>query len=299
MQISTSPNATCLAARCCCARMCALTGIIMLAGCAGAGPSVSSDSLLLAERAFATQAAREGVRASFLANFADDGIAFEPAPVRLRETWEARPAAKDPKAVQLAWEPAFAAIAASGDLGFTTGPFELSLAGGAGPPEHGIYTSVWRRDSGGTWKVVLDAGVGTPMAIPVGALLPATRVLADMGTATQTPGALERGFAMAPATALAHALAPDVRWYQEGEAPVIGLAEIVAMLAVMPPRYGAEPAAEVMSTSRDFAYTYGTLNTSQGTNGARRHYVHLWTRGNDGRWQIAVMIWLAANSTPP
>ena len=50
---------------------------------------VALGSLVDAELAFARMGVERGVRDAFLANFADDGIAFEPAPVRLRETWSA------------------------------------------------------------------------------------------------------------------------------------------------------------------------------------------------------------------
>ena len=43
-------------------------------------------SLVDAELAFARMGIERGVRAAFLAHFADDGVVFEPAPVKLRET---------------------------------------------------------------------------------------------------------------------------------------------------------------------------------------------------------------------
>ena len=62
-------------------------------------------SLVDAELAFARMGLARGVREAFLANFADDGIVFEPAPVKLREAWRARPKPADPLAVKLEWAP--------------------------------------------------------------------------------------------------------------------------------------------------------------------------------------------------
>ena len=45
-----------------------------------------------------------GVRAAFLANFAPDGIVFEPNPVRVHDAWNARPAPADPLAQRLAYD---------------------------------------------------------------------------------------------------------------------------------------------------------------------------------------------------
>ena len=74
---------------------------------------VALGSLVDAELAFARMGSSRGVREAFLANFADDGVVFEPAPVRLRETWRARPAPTDPLAVTLAWSPAQAGEAST------------------------------------------------------------------------------------------------------------------------------------------------------------------------------------------
>jgi len=63
-------------------------------------------SLIDAELAFARLGLEQGIRAAFLASFAPDGVAFEPAPVRLVEVWTARPAAPNPKALKLEWHPA-------------------------------------------------------------------------------------------------------------------------------------------------------------------------------------------------
>src|SRR6476619_7015287 len=122
---------------------------------------VALGSLVDAELAFARTGVERGVREAFLANFSDDGIAFEPAPVRLRETWSARPAPADPLALKLAWKPAQAGVSRSFDMGYTTGPFTLSTATQP-TPQHGVFFSVWQRTRGGAWKVMIDAGIRTP-----------------------------------------------------------------------------------------------------------------------------------------
>jgi ketosteroid isomerase-like protein len=269
---------------------------LALAACASPVPAPDADvaSLIAAERAFAAMAADQGVRASFLANFADDGIAFEPGPVRLREAWSTRPAPADPKAVRLQWAPAAAAVAASADIGFTTGPFTLSLASGARPPSHGIFTSVWRRDAAGTWKVVLDAGVGTPTEIAAAELAPAPRLSTSAQSAATPPATIERGPAIATPAGMARQVAVDGRWYREGESPVTSAAKIEALATSAAARLAFVPAAEVVARTGDFAYTYGRL-TATAADGAitRRGYVHLWKCDAAGEWKIAVAIWLA------
>jgi ketosteroid isomerase-like protein len=61
---------------------------------------------------------------------------------------------------QLTWAPVDAGIAISGDLGWTSGTYEFHTKGKDGKPkvEHGKYTSIWKKQPDGNWKVVLDMG---------------------------------------------------------------------------------------------------------------------------------------------
>jgi ketosteroid isomerase-like protein len=56
------------------------------------------------------------------------------------------------------WEASVADVSQSGDLGYTSGAYQLSMQGPAGAPisDHGKYLTVWKKDATGAWKVVLD-----------------------------------------------------------------------------------------------------------------------------------------------
>jgi ketosteroid isomerase-like protein len=66
----------------------------------------------------------------------------------------------DDKNNHLTWNPVGADISSSGDLGYTYGTFEFSAIGKDGKPvvDHGKYTSIWKKQKDGSWKVVLDMG---------------------------------------------------------------------------------------------------------------------------------------------
>ena len=53
----------------------------------------------------------------------------------------------------LTWKPTMADVSASGDLGYTYGPFDLKR--GDAIIEHGSYVRVWKKDGNG-WRVVID-----------------------------------------------------------------------------------------------------------------------------------------------
>lgn len=58
-------------------------------------------------------------------------------------------------------EPEYADIAASGDLGYTYGPYTLSFIGADGKKftRTGRYFTIWKKRKDGSWKVMLDNGL--------------------------------------------------------------------------------------------------------------------------------------------
>jgi len=258
-------------------------------------PAVAS--LVAAERAFAAMAVERGIRASFLAQFAADGLVFEPAPVRVHEAWTTRPAAADPLALKLEWAPAAAGIAASGEIGFTTGPFTLTDRTGARPPQHGIHTSVWRKNALGVWQVVLDAGVLTNAAIEAAALTPAPKLLPAVSKPNfpqmLSPAEIERSIRSSSPEAFASWLATDTRWYRNGSAPILLREPVATAFRANWRAVSLSHTAGGGSATGDFAYTYGTLITEGiGTARSAGHYVNLWSRDDYGVWKIAAAIWL-------
>jgi ketosteroid isomerase-like protein len=70
----------------------------------------------------------------------------------------------DDKNNRLIWTPVGADISASGDLGYTYGTYEFhSIDKDAKPVvQYGKYTSIWKLQKDGSWKVVLDMGNSSP-----------------------------------------------------------------------------------------------------------------------------------------
>lgn len=58
----------------------------------------------------------------------------------------------------LSWEPTKVGVSASGDLGYTTGVYQLKLTGPKGNPvsDHGKYLTVWKKQHDGSWRAVAD-----------------------------------------------------------------------------------------------------------------------------------------------
>ena len=108
---------------------------------------------------------RERGGAAFADWFAEDGVALNNGqqPVVGRVAI-AKSANWLPKDYQLTWTPTEAQLGPSGDIGYTWGHFEGHSKDANGNPVNtsGRYITIWRKQTDGSWKVVLDAGANEP-----------------------------------------------------------------------------------------------------------------------------------------
>jgi ketosteroid isomerase-like protein len=260
--------------------------------------SMSGDleTLVNAERAFAKTATEKGIRDSFLEYFADDAIAFSPAPVSATERLRSRPA-RPFSELELRWEPRTGDVAASGDLGWLTGPSTFIDHTSPNPePQHGNYLSVWRRQPGGQWRVFIDVGSAPPQPVTFAegftrfplpsryggggskpaasaALVEADRTLnAQIGTA----GA---------ASAYAAVTTASSRLHRSGFMPAIGTDAIRTWMNANATVMSASTGSGDSAQSGDLGYSYGTYEVKSPTaeHGA---YVRVWQRDGSGKWLL-------------
>jgi ketosteroid isomerase-like protein len=266
----------------------------MIAGVASAhepdAQEIALGSLVDAELAFARLALEQGIRAAFLANFAADGVVFEPAPVRIHAAWTKRPAPADPKAVRLEWEPAQAGVARSDDMGFSTGPYKLSDTRRADSIRHGVFFSIWQRDARGVWRVGIDLGATTPHAMDFVALGAAPRPSyagkANVAAQRAALFALERRHT--DERDYKDLLAPDARLYRDGAMPIAGRDAVAQDVQARASQIEWIPFEVRISRAGDMAASYGKVHARGGTGGDHDgYYVHLWLRDVTGRWRLA------------
>jgi uncharacterized protein (TIGR02246 family) len=63
----------------------------------------------------------------------------------------------------LAWKANKAEVAASGDMGYTVGTYQLTVNNPEGQPTttDGKYVTIWQKQPDGQWKVIVDAPSST------------------------------------------------------------------------------------------------------------------------------------------
>jgi ketosteroid isomerase-like protein len=68
----------------------------------------------------------------------------------------------DDSQMTLVWEPLFADVSASGDLGYSYGIYTMTIKSDSLKTEKGTYLSIWKKDPDsyrdGNWKFVVDTG---------------------------------------------------------------------------------------------------------------------------------------------
>ena len=139
-----------------------VSSAVVLAGCAGApsAPSAPASSALLREQVLATEHAFAKTMAdrdfaAFTAFLSEEAVFFTAkTPLRgkaqVAAAWKRFFEAKEPP---FSWEPADAQVLDSGTLALSTGPVR-NPAG----KQFAIFTSIWRQEAPGTWRIVLDKG---------------------------------------------------------------------------------------------------------------------------------------------
>jgi ketosteroid isomerase-like protein len=121
-----------------------------------------ADLLFKLEAAFAQDAAQHGHDA-FLTWFADDGVELDDGGgITSKEEMRKQPPWAE--GTSLTWSPVKADMAASGDLGYTYGTYVFKHKDKSGKliTDYGKYTSIWRKQKDGSWKVVVDMGNSSP-----------------------------------------------------------------------------------------------------------------------------------------
>ena len=259
------------------------------------------DGVVAAEKAFAQMASEKGTRDAFIAFLAEDSLVFDPDPVNGREVWRARPASQG----LLEWYPVYSEVSLAGDLGFNTGPYTFRPKRGEKPVAFGQFATIWKRQTDGSWKALLDLGTSTPE--PASAVTPAISLtgparveesaLPKVDPEAVRAALLEADRALAAAVqakgvaaAYETILTDDARLLRVSRQPVLGKAAIRTALAENTAPVTWEPLGGGVARSGDLGYTYGFvkrhedgpespwINTS--------NYLRVWRKGADGTWKV-------------
>ncbi|MBG8552997.1 hypothetical protein [Hymenobacter guriensis] len=198
---------------------------------------------------------------------------------------------------RLLWRPIHAGIAASGDLGFTTGPWEFHpVSTDDKPVAFGDFVTLWQKNSAGDWEAIYDGGVSHAAYVkPTKAVWP-TNYPAKLQTSTdtarlrQTLLATEAAFAQRARLSLRQAYKPvlgateDLRLLREGQLPYIGNGAR-ALIETSPRPAQFSLLRSGISAAGDLGYTLGYQESTP----KRGFYLHVW-RLTDAKWLLILEV---------
>ncbi len=243
-------------------------------------------SLVDAENAFAAAAKATGIRDAFLAYLADNAIVFNPGPVMGRDLYEKRA----PSDAVLSWRPEFAEVSASGNFGYTTGPWDYRKDKTSDPIGFGHFVTVWKKQEDGKWKVILDVGIDHDASSKKPALTyyaPSGKGFDDERPARAALFEADQAFTAAAKTsngaAYSDFCADDVRLYRVGSLPILGKAAARAAVGESPAVGTSEPSDARIADSADLGYSIGFIHALRSA-----YYLRIWRRGADGKWKIVL-----------
>ena len=292
----------------------AATAAMMAAGPGPADRVQALASLVEAERSFSALSEAKGIREAFLAWLAPDSVVFRPGPVPGRPIYERMDPANP---AVLTWEPEVAEVAASGELGYTSGPYRLRPGRGQEPTGFGRYVSVWKKQLDGTWKVLIDAGVAHD---PPASSSPAGAVAAPAPGLAREPlsiaalrdeeyafGARAGAFIKDAGKrglrkALIAAATDDVRVLRPGRYPAVGKAALKGLVPAdagkvirgSPERRSSYEV--VVAWSGDLACCYGTLELWEDEKTCQTSaYLRIWRKDESGAWRVCLDIEVPVN----
>ena len=248
------------------------------------------------EQAFSKMAEEKTAREASMAFIADDGLLFRPGAVNGKKWMIEHPVPPSDKNPLLAWQPNFAGMSASGDMGFTTGPWESKAdRKDPKPSAYGHFVTVWKKQTDGSWKWVVDIGISHPESGgPQKLWHPKEKKKTPVEDAGSVKLALvekDRQFADVARTqgllpAFLSYAAPDIRLYRSGRLPSIGIEASAAVFGATKGKLTWAPIGADVSSSGDLGYSHGTYEITAADDSTkvieRGSYVRIW-RSEPGR----------------
>lgn len=250
-------------------------------------------SLVDAEWAFINLAKDSTTRDAFWAQFTDETIVFGEGPVNAKRAYEHQPA----NASWLKWEPTFSDIAASGDFGYNTGPWEYRvLKTDAQPLNFGHFVSVWRKQEEGVWKLVLDIGIDHPKPVALTQWKTTTRAATQAALPAEEAKTflkeVEQNFidAQIKSKVIAYKkmLSDEARLYRPGKEPMVEQNQINNFLA-SELNVTYELIDGNIASTHDLGYVYGkAIVRLSPTQTKAANYLRIWKHEAGEGWRIVL-----------
>jgi ketosteroid isomerase-like protein len=130
--------------------------IYFFVGCNKQMGLTMNNELIETDRAFSALCKEKGMNHAFLSYAAEDAVMLRSKsfPIVGKKKIESLFHGDD-TGFEFSWEPLYANVAKSGELGYTYGTYKIIKGESI---QAGTYVSIWKKNNSGEWKFVLDSG---------------------------------------------------------------------------------------------------------------------------------------------
>ena len=257
--------------------------------------------MVATERAFSHTSEEKGIREAFAAFIAEDGILFRPRAVVGKKWMQEHPLPASNARPLLTWQPIYAFMSQSGDLGYTTGPWQYKNdIKDAKPSAFGNFMTIWKKQPDGSWRFALDLGISnrdpktilqpnfSPQSTANFKVIDVERARADLMNQERefSKGSAELG----AAAAFLLKADVDVRVYRENQMPFVGRSAAGDGMYPASTLWTWTPAFADVSRAGDLAYSYGAYELRDKKSGAiteSGNYARVWKKVA-GMWRVVI-----------
>jgi ketosteroid isomerase-like protein len=263
------------------------------------------DAMVATERAFSKLSQEKGMKEAFATYIAEDGMLVRGGTFVQGKRWTLD---HPNPPVKLIWWPTHAAISRSGDLGWTTGPYEIR-EDGSDEVGHGNFATVWKKQADGTWRFAVD--LGNHYATPTGdKSTPTLNLETAQGPVPKADAAAEKAALLAADRELGQAagkgtapafearMADDGILLRGGAFPYMGKDAVRGGLEKEPAAMTSQPTGGGVSAAGDMGYTYGMAEWKKGDAKVMGNYMRIWEK-RGGAWKVRMDVLNEAPPPPP
>ncbi|WP_443944543.1 nuclear transport factor 2 family protein [Pedobacter sp. AW1-32] len=259
----------------------------------------TTKSLVNAEKDFAKTIAKNGDKDAYTEYSSASTLVFRPNPVNAK-TFYATQAKGDS---EVSWTPNFAKVSRSGDLGFTTGPYEF----GGKEKKYGQYLTIWKSENG-KWKLALD--LGTESNKPLSKITPEfvepkdhytpkftneKDIKASKDVISTTEKILNTTLKTHGIAAFGGFLTEDARLLFPGNELIQGKGKILAFYNGMISKISLKTTGVDKALGSDLAYTYGVATIDYKADLRESfNYVFIYEKAADASWNLIVQAFVPA-----
>jgi ketosteroid isomerase-like protein len=244
--------------------------------------------LVDAEGAFITTAKEKNTRDAFMAFLADDAITFGQDIQKGKEHLKTQ----QPNESWLHWEPVYSVIAASGDFGFNTGPWEFrQKKSDEKAVAFGQFVTVWKKING-EWKAAIDIGISH--SAPAGKEIWRTSSVKSVPSKSVENKIdvmnFERQFqddiVRKGLTAYRKFISPEARLYRSKREPFTSAEQIEKYLNETTEKITFVSVDAEIASTRDLAFVYGRTVVHEETD-RNSFFMRIWRKENN-TWKIVL-----------